>query len=392
MKIKQFKNSCVQWLDNYRDNARNKFPVVQNINLNLLKEQKRILLCYLDYESASIRVSGNVFHSNIQEFFQIIQVLMRLDFVIDICANDAARAWPVIQQQSYDFIMGFGNVFREACRNNPRACSILYITENPYEIALAKEQERIAYFCQRHSVDKREITTHLRSGIFYQKGDTLSADVIITLGDETVYNSNTNIYKLYPTALLNTTYQHNNLQKNACKFLVFGAGGIICKGIDLLIEIFQKHADWTLYICGGQVTDELHKLGYKVPANVIDCGFVNVNSEKFCQLASECTWSVLPSCSEGTSTSTITCMYHGLIPIISTECGLTDFSDGCILLKNCTLETIERTLESAIRLPQDTKDELIRQGTKIVNEYFMLDIFTQNFRKIMQEIIENVNI
>lgn len=387
MKGKSIKNHCVQWLDDYRDKARKKFPIVRNININKLKEQKRILLCYLDYEDASNRINGNFFHSNIQEFFQIINVLIQLDLVIDICANDAVKALPVILEQSYDFVIGFGDVFREICRHDPAVYSILYITENPYEVSLAKEQARIDYYCKRHSANKKTISIHLRSGVFYKEGDTELANEIITLGSEQFYKGSKKVYKLYPTALFNPTYRHSDVQKDNCKFLVFGAGGIICKGIDILIEIFQKHPEWTLYICGGQVTEELHKLGYKIPANVIDCGFVNVNSEKFCQLVQKCTWSVLPSCSEGTSTSTITCMYHGLIPIISKECGLTEFSEGCLLLENCTLETIEIALQNAIQLPQNEKNEMIRHGVEIVKEHFTLRTFTQRFHEIMWPII-----
>ena len=69
MNLKEIKNRCVQYLDDYRDAARKKYPIVQNINLNKLKKQHRILLCYLDYEDASKRIHGEYFHSNIPEFF-----------------------------------------------------------------------------------------------------------------------------------------------------------------------------------------------------------------------------------------------------------------------------------------------------------------------------------
>lgn len=391
MKNRNIKNRCVQWLDDYRDMARHKFPIVRNINLNKLEKQKHILLCYLDYEDASKRVDGKYFHSNIPEFFQIINVLIQLDFVIDICANDAVKALPVVMKQTYDFMIGFGDVFREICKQKPTIYSILYITENPYEISFAKEQARVDYFCQRHSVNKKDISVHLRSGIFYKEGDIELADTIITLGNEKFYKGNKKVYKLYPTAIFNPAYHHSTSLKDKYKFLVFGAGGIICKGIDILVEVFQKHSDWILYLCGGHITEELHGLGYKIPANVIDCGFVNVTSEKFCQLAQECTFSLLPSCSEGTSTSAITCMYHGLIPIISRECGLTDFSDGCILLENCTVENIEKTLEAAIQMPEQEKEKLVQTGMEIAKENFMLHTFTYKFSEILRQITENVD-
>ncbi len=391
MNLKEIKNRCVQYLDDYRDAARKKYPIVQNINLNKLKKQNRILLCYLDYEDASKRIHGEYFHSNIPEFFQIINVLIQMDFVVDICANNAIKALPVINTGMYDFIFGFGDVFREACRRNPKAHSILYMTENPYEISCNKEQERVNYFCQRHSINCKGVSTYLRSGLFYKKGDIDLADTIITLGNERVYQYPQTVYKLYPTAIFNPVYRHTLSSKNNHKFLVFGAGGIISKGIDLLVEVFEKHSDWILYICGGDVTSELAKLGYKIPSNIIDCGFVNVNSEKFCQLVRECTFSVLPSCSEGTSTSTITCMYHGLIPIISRECGLNDFSNGCIFFEDCSVKGIEKTLENIIYLPENEKEKLINNGIKIVKDNFMLDAFTKRFNEIMEQIAKNEN-
>ena len=80
----------------------------------------------------------------------------------------------------YDYILGFGDMFRLARKRNPKAFAVIYMTENPYAVSYANEQERIDYFYER---THKKIPLS-RTGNFYIKGDEDLADAVICLGEK----------------------------------------------------------------------------------------------------------------------------------------------------------------------------------------------------------------
>ena len=65
--------------------ARRSENIVLDINKDCTAEQKRILVCYLDYGRSSYSLRHNVEHTNSQEMCQIIKVLIDMNFRIDVC-------------------------------------------------------------------------------------------------------------------------------------------------------------------------------------------------------------------------------------------------------------------------------------------------------------------
>ena len=95
--------------------------IVTNINLNLVKEQKKVLIAYLDLNLSGKNVlqsddntNSGTRHTNRFELFQIIQAFIQLDFCIDVCSHSDIAAYSLIDSQKYDVIFGLGEVFRYA--------------------------------------------------------------------------------------------------------------------------------------------------------------------------------------------------------------------------------------------------------------------------------------
>ena len=111
--------------------------------------------------------------------------------------------------------------------------------------------------------------------------------------------------------------------------------------IRYLVEIFNNNPNINLFIAGLRKEEEKYiKLGAK---NIYNIGFVNVNSEKFNELMNKCSFVILASCSEGMATSVLTCMNHGLIPLVTKECGIS--LEEQFLLHDYRIDKVEEKIK-----------------------------------------------
>ena len=378
------KNACRKCNIQFRKiDPRRSENIVLGINQDYLREQKKILISYLDYDRTAYSLRHANVHTNLQEMMQMIKVLIDMDYSIDVCAcnnEDAALEMP---SDYYDVIFGFGDMFKLAKKRNPKAYTIMYMTENPYTISRNGERERIDYFYER--TGKR--IPFARTGKFYLENDESLADAVICLGEKKYFN-NDKVQRIFPSAFKNKKYEVNVCEKRRnTNFLVFGVKGFVHKGNDLLIEVFQKHPEWNLYMCGREIHEECRRLGLVLPANVIDCGFVDVSSEKFLELIEICPFVLLPSCSEGMSTSLLTCMRHGLIPVTMRGTGMDEFFEYCEYFDDYHISEIENKLEKLTKKNIRDLEEYSNRIYQYANENFTLNSFTEHFKKCMEELV-----
>lgn len=357
----------------------------QNINLDLTKNQKRILVCYLDFAHIEFVIDHGTKHTNYLEFIQMIKILIEMDFRIDICRFDDIESIRSSVCLQYDYILGMGAAFREAAILHNAAIKILYMTENPYEISYCKEKERIDYFFERHRV-KMKFT---RTGIYYKKGDEALAEVIICLGDDKFYNlENKNIYRVSPTGLRNFKFVNSKVHRFCNKFLVFGAEGFIHKGIDILIEIFNKHPDWTLHLCGSNIKADSKKCYYTLGENIIEHGFVCVDSDEFMNLAETCTFVILLSCSEAAPTGVLTCMRHGMIPIVLNDLGMEIYNKYCFVLNDFHIDYCEQEINKIMQLGECELKKMSDAIFEFANKEFSLEQYTRRMKDCMKTVLK----
>lgn len=362
---------------------------VANINLDITKKQTRVLLIYLDMFHSSKQIQNNVdkrsgtCHTNRYELFQIIKCFIELDCCIDVCANYDKDAVQYINNYEYDIVFGLGDVFR-CVSQNTKAYRILYMTENPYHISLEKETERIEYFKQRTG---KSIPLY-RTGMFFKENDEAMADAIICLGDEKYFQYlNKPIKRITPSGFFNDKFK-GTFKRERKSFLVFGTDGFVHKGIDLLVEVFNKHLDWNLYICGYHVKEEMKRLALNLSCNIHDCGYIDVLSDEFAMLAGECTYILLPSCSEATSTAILTGMRHAMIPVVMHGNGFDDFSEYCYFFDGFRIEQIEGKICEILEQPAEVDEILCSKISKYANEQFSLEHFTHQLYEVLKRFVE----
>ena len=363
-------------------------PVVLNLNNNCNPDQKRALLCYLPYGYFRNPTDFEKIGRTIAfEIYKMVKVLSESGYRINIISANDIKSLNLIRSDVYDLIFGFGDTFYEMVRLQPNALSILYMTENHPDISIQAEMERINYYFKRH----RRSAPIERSGRFYKKEHLLRKyDQVIALGEVQPFKPQyANPYNIYPTGVINPdyVYEDRNHLETRKHFLWLGSSAVIHKGLDILTDVFGQRDDIYLHICG--LNDNARKF-LKIPerANIFDYGFVQIKSESFLNIAKRCSYSILPSCSEGCATSITTSMLHGLIPVVIKDTGFNRLGEAAIFLDDYRIEYVSSKLtELATCEPKELRS-FSNRVFKFAHMNFTISVFEENFRAIIQDILK----
>lgn len=181
---------------------------------------------------------------------------------------------------------------------------------------------------------------------------------------------------------------------DACRknYLWFGSGGLVRKGLDLVLDVFREMKEYRLYVC-GPVTEEkdferaYHTELYNSP-NIKTIGWTDIASKKFIDVTKNCIGLIYPSSSEGQCGSVVTCLHSSLIPIISYESGIDVDSSYGIVLHNCTIDQIKRSIEAISGLPAGKLREMSRKAWEFANANHTRKRFAEEYEKIIKTIIK----
>ena len=358
---------------------------VSDINLDCTKQQKRVLIAYVDYFRASRDVAFAAAHTNRYELFQIIQCFIRLGYVIDVCAYDSEEAMSVIGNKKYDVVFGMGKVFRSAKKQNKEAYSILYLTENPYDISFKKEKERVDYLYERRGI-RWEL---YRTGRIFEESDEAQADAVVCMSDiNYLCRAPGTVHRVLPSGFLNQEFVNRFEKKKKENFLMLGTAGFVHKGADILVEVFERHPEWQLFLCGHDIPENLKKLGHSTPpVNVHDCGYIDVKGREFLELVQKCVYILLPSCSEGTPTAVLTGMRHGMVPVVSRDAGMEFAEQYCFFFEDYKIESIEQKIVQATQISMEQLKQKSNEIFQYANEQFTIEHFTEQLYHALAEIL-----
>jgi len=372
--------SITRIIKNYIDRG-NLPEIVYNIGIDVIP-QKKVLFSYLpDY--LFMKHWGSMYGTRHVECAAFVKALLKEGCRVDLCScntEDGIR-------DDYDLIIGFGKAFRKARQLNPDAKKILYLTEKTPEFSKRKEEERIAYFYERHHIR----TSTARSGLFFENSDFDGLDACIMIGkaDDAKLLSNIRTYTINPTGLSNEYFDIKKRKLSIAKkhFLWIGSKGVIHKGLDILLDVFRKHQDLTLHIVGLNWEDR-HIVSKLFGKNTIDHGYMNINSHEFCAIAERCAFIINPSCSEGVSTSVITGMNHGLIPIVSEESSL-DLEDIGETLYDFNISYVESIVNKWSKLDDDFINNHMIRTLEYVQKKYNIKRYSTDIESIVSDVLYN---
>lgn len=173
------------------------------------------------------------------------------------------------------------------------------------------------------------------------------------------------------------------------QFLWINSGGLVLKGLDLILEAFADMPDCHLTVCGPIKGEKAFERAYfrelyEMP-NIHTEGWMDLSSDRFLELAERCVGILSASASEARSGSVIGGMHAGLIPIISYESGVD--VDGCgVVLPNCSVDEIKQAVRSVAGFPGTTLQRMSRCAWDLARSHHTRERWTEVYRSAIDRI------
>lgn len=367
-----------------------------NLNLDLMNaRQKRLLLCYISVADVDF---SKITHAVYHQANQMIKTFIDLGFCIDVCLCTDEMAFERLRHRRYDIIVGQGSLYTRFCKELDIPLRILLVTENAPTVVERKYAERIHDFHHRHpDVD---YSCDVARNTFLTDEMFSSSAIAIAIAMQSSYNlQEMSIYfqKLYTingNAIFNVNYQfreevvRQSVRMSKNRFLWFGSAGLIHKGVDLLVDAFRQLPQYSIDFYGLSPM-ELPLFNQIKADNTVNCGCINVQSEAFIgEVVHRHCFLLFPSCSEGMSTAVATCMAHGIIPVVTRECGFAEH-EAILIIDDWHVDALKRKVIELSQMNDDQVLHLRRKAYSYARQTFSLRIFNDTFKTIMEDVMKH---
>lgn len=332
-------------------------------------------------------------HTNRWESRCIARLLIGLGYVVD--AVELGGPLPS-QVETYDVVFCLHDgLARMEGRLSPRARKIMLLTGSSPDYQNRRELERIAALAARRgrTCPPRRQIAHAEREL-----DALAlADHCLLQGN--AFTRSTYAASLHAKTILIPVSGAVEARPpvprsgpSASRHVLWHFGiGAIHKGLDLAVEAFLRNPGWTLEVV-SQACDEpdflsIYGEAIRKAGNVRPHGFQFPSSRQFREIAGRCVAFLGTSCSEGTSTACITGLQHGLVPILTRDCGVDLDSGFGATIEDDSIEAVERAVSQVLSLQAE---ELARQGRLArsrAESVYSRRAFTESVRSAFERIL-----
>lgn len=175
-------------------------------------------------------------------------------------------------------------------------------------------------------------------------------------------------------------------------FLWFGSGGLVHKGLDLVLEAFAGLPDHRLTVCGpieaeADFAREYRGELYDSP-NIETLGWIDSGSREFERLCRSTLALVYPSCAEGGGSSALTCMHAGLIPMLTESASVDLTPETGIELVDLSIEGLRERIVDLSERPASELEGMARNAWQWVRGHHSREIFARCYRDFAQKLVE----
>lgn len=336
---------------------------------------------------------GLMTHSNLWESREIARIFSRMGYDVDVIAWDDHRFVP---KADYDVVFDIdANLQRLAPLLPERAVRILHLTGSYGPFQNAEELARVAAFEAR--TGKLYSPKRLLRWVELSERSLRLAHQCSLLGNAATLSTYPEAYRdkisLVPVSgsFLDQVRDGAAIRAAAGgEFLWFYGAGAVHKGLDLVLEAFANHPEWTLHVVGEAPEEpdfkracsellarpQVHLHGRLVPGSA---AFREKLDRVFCFIA--------PSCSEGISPAAVTCLQFGLYPILGRRNGI-DLPAGCgIALDDVSPASIERAAMAAQAL---SPEEVVLQTCRcqeMAMQTFSREAFSRAYHQFLETML-----
>lgn len=279
-------------------------------------------------------------------------------------------------------------------KNSPRPAGqtlIQYATYIHWLTWNRAELERIAWFKERTGI----VTPMNR-----QMPNILSdecADYVTYFGTQTQADSFSTKpvkHQLNISAVHVPEYRTKDIEKARKNFLWLGGGGLVHKGLDIVMEAFARMPDAHLYIAGNLREEPLfwqwaEPFLAKHP-NIHALGWMDVASPEFDALARTCIGTVYASAAEGGPGSVAQALHWGLVPIVTKSALVRAETFGHIVAGDTDHQLIAQTAD-AVKALSAEPEAVLRTRTEAVAEFARATHTRSAYSRSFIELLESLN-
>ncbi len=328
-------------------------------------------------------------HSNWWECREIARILCDLGYNVEAMS---ARDTTTLPSRKYDLIVDQArNIQRLAPYQKPSTKYVLLLTGSHYSWSIEAERRRVMAFEKTHGV---------RYALRYGSMPTALLDKSLEIADIAMSIGNATTLSTYPEWARKKCVQipvtssfcpfHKTYRSLNRSFLFFSGPCNVLKGLDLALDAFLRHPEWTLHVVGRQLSERDFMAAYSdigKAGNIRFHGFMAPDSEAFGRLIDECDAFLAPTCTEGASTSAILLCAAGMFPIASDRVGI-DFPDGC----GISIQTLDvESMENAVRKFLDTSLETIADAAEASRNAVSSQFNRENFTAAVKTVLASLS-
>lgn len=348
------------------------------------KSNKKALLSFIAHPF--LRSSKS--HPNEIELFSIVDALTEMGYQVTIVDYRRKKVFG-----KYDLVIGFGDCYEYALKNNIGDKYILYSTGSPAFIQNENALEAFHRFKESNSaVLIGPATKYIRITENVWPRQLVDSDAIITIGNKyikSLFNRfHADVYCIPSTCFdLGDVVIDEHVEENS--FIWFGGKGCVHKGLDLCIDAVIG-TNLKLYIA-GPLDDEIDIFKDKIsryPDNIEYLGVMLIESDFFKSFIKKIPFAILPSCSEGMATSIVTLSYNfGTISLVTKECGF-DFAPELIEIKSLSLASVNDAITEALKLSPEDIFKRRCEIRKSFRKNHTNEVFKYEFMKALSEALK----
>ncbi|MEL7060123.1 MAG: glycosyltransferase [Acidobacteriota bacterium] len=176
------------------------------------------------------------------------------------------------------------------------------------------------------------------------------------------------------------------------RFVWFGSGALVHKGLDLVLEAFAGMPELHLTVCGPVRRERDFERAYfrelyETP-NIHTYGWIDVGSPAFLELARSTLGLVYPSCSEGGGGSVYTCMHAGLVPMTTFETSVPIDPAWGIALEDPSVDGIRRAVRALSRRPPAELERMARAARAAARRENTQEGFRAGYRQAAARLLD----
>jgi len=327
-------------------------------------------------------------HTHHWESWQMAHTFLELGYSVDVI-NYTNRTFLPHKDYAF-FVDARRNLERLAPLMTPDCIKIMHIDTSHILFHNAAEAARLLALQQRRRVTLQPRRFEMPNfGIEHATCATMMGNEFTrrtySYANKAIYCLPISTPVLYPW--------HDEKDYEACRkrFIWFGSGGMVHKGLDLVLDVFASMPDYHLTICGPVEREKdferaYYKELYETP-NIRTVGWVDVTSAEFIEIANSSIGLIYPSCSEGQCGGVVTCLHAGLIPIVSRESGVDVSADFGVYLESCSLEEIRSAVRRVSSLPGQQLQRMARNAWEYARANHTRERFAAEYRKAIEKIL-----